>query len=102
MVVSLEPRITKSDLVDICKKYYIRKLSIFGSAALGTLTSESDIDILVEFDVRHVPGLFTVCHIENELSGLLGRKVDLRTPEDLSRYFRDEVVRDAVVQYEES
>jgi uncharacterized protein len=98
MTVTLEPRISKENLIDICKKYHIRKLSVFGSATRGDLTPESDIDILVTFDAEHIPGLLTVCHIENELTAMLGRKVDLRTPEDLSRYFREQVVRDAVVQ----
>jgi hypothetical protein len=101
MVALLQPHISQTELVEICKKYHIRKLSIFGSAARGAMTPKSDIDILVEFADEHTPGLLTVSHIENELSGLLGRKVDLRTPEDLSRHFRDDVVRDAVVQYEE-
>jgi uncharacterized protein len=59
-----------------------------------------DIDLLVEFDPAHMPNLFSVAAMEIELSDLLGgRKIDLRTPEDLSKYFRDEVVRTAQVQY---
>jgi len=60
----------------------------------------SDIDILVEFEPEHIPGLFGMARLERELSKLLGgRKVDLRTPEDLSRYFREEVLNEAEVQY---
>jgi len=67
----------------------------------GTDRPDSDVDLLVEFEPESIPGLLTVAQIEMELSGLLnGRKVDLRTARDLSRHFRDEVVRTAVVQYE--
>jgi predicted nucleotidyltransferase len=68
----------------------------------GDFGPESDIDFLVEFDSQHIPTLFDVAGMEIELSELLnGRKVDLRTPQDLSRYFRDEVVAHAEVQYAE-
>jgi uncharacterized protein len=62
---------------------------------------ESDIDFLLEFDPGHVPGLIEFTGMEIELSEMLGRKVDLRTAQDLSRYFRDEVVAQAEVQYAE-
>ena len=61
--------------------------------------SESDIDILVEFEPEHVPGLFGVARLERELSERFGRKVDLRTAEDLSRFFREEVVSTTRLQY---
>jgi uncharacterized protein len=65
-----------------------------------TARSDSDIDLLVEFDPGQVPGLLALASMELELSELVGgRRVDLRTAEDLSRYFRDEVVRTAEVQY---
>jgi uncharacterized protein len=60
---------------------------------------DSDVDVLVEFDEGHAPGFFGLARMEEELSTLFGRKVDLRTPQDLSRYFRDEVTRSAAVQY---
>jgi predicted nucleotidyltransferase len=60
----------------------------------------SDVDVLVEFEPGNVPGYFELVGMELELSEMLGRKVDLRTPEELSRYFRDEVVASAAVQYE--
>jgi hypothetical protein len=75
-------------------------LSLFGSALRGDFSEESDIDVLVEFEPGHAPGLLGMARLERELSRILGgRKVDLRTPEDLSRYFRDEVLREAEVQY---
>ncbi len=80
-------------IAEFCRRYHIRKLALFGSALRGDFRPDSDIDILVDFDPKHVPGLIRLAAIERELSSLLGgRKVDLRTPQDLSRYFRDEVV----------
>lgn len=88
-------------LAALCRRYQIRRLSLFGSTLKGTARPDSDVDLLVEFEPGATPGLLTMARIENELSPLLGgRKVDLRTAEDLSRYFRDEVVRSAEVQYD--
>ena len=76
-----------------------RRVILFGSVAHGDAGPDSDIDLLVEFDPEHIPSLFGIAGMEIELSELLGKKVDLRTAGDLSRYFRDEVVRMAEVQY---
>lgn len=84
----------------LCKRHRIRKLSLFGSQLKGTARPDSDIDLLVEFEPGADITLFDMARIEIELSNLLGgRRVDLRTAEDLSRYFRDEVVRSAEPQY---
>jgi predicted nucleotidyltransferase len=100
MTYSLEQKMPKDKLVDFCKKNYIKKLSLFGSALHGTLGPDSDIDLLVEFEEGHTPGLFSIVRMEMELAEALGRKVDLRTPGDLSRYFRDEVIRNAKLEYQ--
>jgi uncharacterized protein len=90
----------ESMLARFCERHHIRRLALFGSQLKGTARPDSDIDLLVEFDPAHIPGLFAIAGMELELSDLLGgRKVDLRTAGDLSRYFRDEVVRTAEVQY---
>jgi len=73
-------------------------LAFFGSALRSDLGPESDIDVLVEFEPGHTPGL-AFFQIQDELTALLGRRVDLNTPQFLSRYFRDEVLREAEVQY---
>ncbi|MBK6974205.1 MAG: nucleotidyltransferase family protein [Sterolibacteriaceae bacterium] len=87
-------------LARLCKQHHIRRLSLFGSQLKGCARPDSDIDLLVEFEPDARPTLFDMAQIEIELSQALGgRKVDLRTPQDLSRYFRDEVVRTAEVQY---
>jgi predicted nucleotidyltransferase len=85
-----------------CKKNYICKLSFFGSALKDDFRPDSEIDILVEFYPDHIPGLIKLSGMEIELSEILGRKVDLRTPQDLSRYFRQEVMSSAKVQYAEA
>jgi uncharacterized protein len=83
-----------------CEAHHIRRLALFGSQLKGTAGPDSDIDLLVEFDPAHTPGLIGLAAMEIELSELLGgRNIDLRTPEDLSRYFRDEIVRTSQVQY---
>jgi uncharacterized protein len=88
-------------LAAVCRHYRIRRLSLFGSTLSGAARPDSDVDLLVEFEPDARPSLITMAEIEVELSPLLnGRKADLRTAEDLSRYFRDEVVRAAEPQYE--
>ena len=88
-------------LAALCRSHRIRRLSLFGSVLHGTARPDSDVDLLVEFARGAKPGFLDLAKIEQELSGLLGgRRVDVRTAEDLSRYFREEVVREAEVQYE--
>lgn len=92
--------IRSSTLAEFCRRHHITRLSLFGSAQTGSNRPESDIDLLVEFEVGHEPGLIALAGMELELSELLaGKQVDLRTPLDLSRYFRDEVQAAAEVQY---
>jgi len=89
-------------LAAFCRRHKIRRLSLFGSTARGIARPDSDIDLLVEFAPDQHPGLIGLAGIEVELSDLLGGKsVDLRTVGDLSRYFREEVQRQAEVQYAE-
>ena len=84
----------------VCRRHYIRRLSLFGSVLTGAARPDSDVDLLVEFEPGRAPGLLGLAGIEAELSALLGgRRVDLRTARDLSRHFRAEVVRTAEVQY---
>jgi len=83
-----------------CRKNHIRKLSLFGSVLRNDFRQESDIDVLVEFEKNGVPGLLGISRMERELSNIFGgRKIDLRTPEDLSKYFRQQVLSTAEVQY---
>jgi len=99
MIMHPSLNLDKATLARFCETHHIRRLSLFGSRLEGTAKPDSDIDLLVEFDPKHIPGLLAIAGMEIELSELLGKKVDLRTAGDLSRYFRDEVVRMAEVQY---
>mgnify|MGYP000324317336 CR=1 FL=1 len=86
-------------LAEFCRRNHIRRLSLFGSILREDFRTDSDVDILVEFEPGKTPSLVTMVGLEMELSEKLGRRVDLRTPKDLSRYFRDEVLEGAVPQY---
>ena len=86
-------------LVDFCKRHQIKRLSLFGSVLREDFRPESDVDFLVEFEPDAAVGLIKLAQIEIELSNLIGRKADMRSPDDLSRYFRDEVLSEAQVQY---
>ncbi len=88
----------RQQLSQICQKYYVRKLSIFGSTLRGENRDDSDLDILVEFIPGHVPG-FAFARLQDELTAVLGRQVDLRTAFDLSRYFREDVLKEAQPLY---
>ena len=87
-------------IAQFCREHHIRRLALFGSVLRDDFSPESDIDVLVDFEKGHVPGLFGLARLERELSVVFGgRKVDLRTPEDISRYFRENVLAEAEVQY---
>ena len=91
--------IPKDQIAAFCEGHGIKRLSVFGSALRPDFGPDSDIDVLVEFEPDRIPGLFGFAGMELELTRMLGRKVDLRTPEDLSRYFRQEVLAEAQIQY---
>jgi hypothetical protein len=91
--------IPKDQLANFCRRHHIRRLSLFGSVLREDFRPDSDIDVLVEFEPGVKVGLIRLAGIELELSELFGRKVDLRTPADLSRYFRQDVLAVAEVQY---
>jgi predicted nucleotidyltransferase len=93
-------RIPQEKIADFCRRNHIRKLAFFGSVLRDDFRQDSDIDVLVEFDPAHIPG-FAFFTMEEELSKILGRKVELNTPSFLSRYFRDKVLAEAEVQYVE-
>jgi len=90
--------IPKNEIADFCRRHRIRKLALFGSVLRGDFRPDSDIDVLVEFEPGHVPGL-AFFGMQTELSHILGRKVELHTPNFLSRYFREQVLEEAEVHY---
>jgi len=91
--------IPQDQIEAFCRRHHIRRLAFFGSVVRDDFRPESDVDVLVEFEPGHVPGL-AFFRMQRELSDMLGRKVDLNTPQDLSRYYREEVLAEAEVVYD--
>ena len=92
--------IPRAQIDRFCEQHHVRRLAFFGSILTDRFRSDSDVDVLVEFEEGHVPGYLGLAGMELELGSLFHRKVDLRTPLELSRYFRDAVTASALVQYE--
>lgn len=90
--------VDREKIAGFCRKHHIRRLALFGSVLSDDFGPDSDVDVLVEFETGHVPGLSFIS-IEAELSTLLGRSVDLNTPGFLSPYIRDRVLSEAEEQY---
>jgi predicted nucleotidyltransferase len=99
--VSLRIEVPHEEIAAFCRRNHIRQLAFFGSVLRDDFGPDSDIDVLVEFEPGKVPGL-DFFGMQDELSELLGRKVDLHTPQDLSPYFRDEVLAEAEFHYVEA
>jgi predicted nucleotidyltransferase len=99
-MVTVPVQIRRDAIAAFCVRNHIRKLSLFGSVLTPRFNDESDVDMLVEFEPGLGPGLIGIAGMQIELYEMSGRKVDLRTLRDLSRFFRDEVVASAVPQYE--
>jgi len=85
-------------IADFCRRHHIRRLALFGSVLRDDFGPQSDVDVLVEFDPGHTPGL-AFFSMEEELSRIIGRKVDLNTSGFLSPYFRDRIEQESEVQY---
>jgi predicted nucleotidyltransferase len=95
----MKPTVPKPQLAEFCRRNHIRRLALFGSVLRDDFGPNSDIDVLVEFEPGHVPGLRFI-RLQDELSGLFGgRRVDLVTPKFLNHRIRDAVLRSAEVQY---
>lgn len=100
--VQAEPQIPvpRKQVAEVCQRYHIRTLALFGSVLREDFAAESDVDVLVEFEPGKTPGFFTLARIARELSPLFGgREIDIRTPNCLSPYFREEVVNTAYLVY---
>lgn len=96
---TLPIEIPKAEIAAFCQRHSIRRLSLFGSVLRDDFRPESDVDFLVEFEPGKTPGYIRLAGMEIELSEMIGWKADLRTAQELSKYFRDEVKAEAVVQY---
>lgn len=92
-------QIDRTKLEAFCRRYPVRRLSLFGSVIHGDFRPDSDVDVLVEFHSDAQIGYLKLVQMQMELEQIIGRSVDLRTPNELSRYFRDQVMREALVQY---
>ncbi|MEO7194032.1 MAG: nucleotidyltransferase family protein [Pseudonocardiaceae bacterium] len=99
--MELRPELQVADtvLAAFARRYGIARLALFGSVLRGDFNENSDVDLLVEFEPGHTPGLFALAAMERELEATIGRAVDLRTYHDLSRYFRDDVAASARIVY---
>ncbi len=91
--------LNEEKIESFCQKHHITYFALFGSVLTSKFTKESDVDILVKFDKKHIPHLFALVDMELELAALMGRMVDLKTPNDLSPYFRDDVLTQAKIIY---
>ena len=100
MTVNHQISIPQDELTAFCQQHHIRRLALFGSVLRDDFRDDSDVDVLVEFESDAVIDLFDIVEMEIALSAMLERKVDLRTPQDLSRLFRQRVVDTAVILYE--
>lgn len=97
---SLPIQLPQSEINKLCLQYYINKLSLFGSVLRDDFNPQSDVDILVEFQPGKTPSFFTLVDIQDRLENIIKRKVDLRTLPELSMYFRDRVLAEALVIYD--
>ena len=97
--MDLPIQIDREQIAAFCRKHHLTKLALFGSVLTDRFGPDSDVDELMEDGPENVPSLFDVVGMEDELREILGRKADMRPPRDVGRYFRDEVVRTAQVQY---
>ena len=99
MLKKLPIPVDKRKIQRFCSKHHITSLRLFGSVLTSKFTRKSDVDVLVEFDRKHIPTLFQFVDIEEELSELFGREVNLKTPGSLSRFFRNDVLSQAEYLY---
>ena len=95
----LRIKVPSEEIREFCRRNHLRRLSFFGSVLREDFRVDSDVDVLVEFEPGSSVGYLGLAAMEVELSEILGRRVDLRTPAELSRYFRDEVLAEAEAQY---
>lgn len=92
--------IPRERIAEFCRRHHILKLSLFGSVLRDDFGPESDVDVLVEFEHGARVGLIRLAGLEIELGAIIGRKVDLNTQGFLSKYYRDQILDEAEVQYD--
>jgi uncharacterized protein len=92
-------RVDRDEVAEFCRRHHIRRLAFFGSVLRDDFRSDSDVDVLVEFEPEYRLGLFELIRMQQKFSKMIGREADFRTPEDLGRYMRDRVMAESEVQY---
>jgi predicted nucleotidyltransferase len=97
--MAIKITVDHNKIAKFCDKHHIIKFAFFGSVLGEKFSSDSDVDVLVYFEPSHIPGLLGMAKMEMELSEILGRKADLRTPNDLSHLFREKVIHNSEVEY---
>ncbi len=97
--MSIAIDIPKAEIAAFCQRHHIRRLALFGSVLRDDFGPDSDVDVLVEFKPGHIPG-WDIVAMEDELSNILGRPVDLRTPEELSQHWRQRIIDSARIVHE--
>lgn len=97
--MSLHIQVNREQIADFCRRHHIRRFAFFGSVLRDDFRPDSDMDVLIEFDPVHIPGLFDLMRMQREFSQMVGREADFRTPDDLGRYIRDRVLSEAEVLY---
>ena len=97
--MSAHIRLDPEFIAEFCRRHHVQRLSLFGSVLTDRFRPESDVDFLIEFEPEDTPGFFALARMQFELEAVVGKPVDLRTPKDLSRHFREEVLQSAEVQY---
>jgi len=97
--MALPIKIDHESIAEFCRRNGIRRLSFFGSVLRDDFGPDSDVDVLVEFQPDSTPGYFGMARMDRDLTAIIGRKIDFRTPQELSRYFRDEVLAEAREEY---
>ncbi len=97
--MGLRIHVNREQIAEFCCRHHIRKFAFFGSVLRDDFRPDSDVDVLVEFDPAHIPGLFDLMRMQREFSQLVGREADFRTPDDLGQFIRSRVIAEAEVQY---
>lgn len=97
--MKLPIQINQDLIIEYCKRHHIASMALFGSVLTAQFKKSSDVDVLVEFEKDQAPGFFKFVDMEEELSSIIGRTVDLKTPNSLSRFFREDVLSKAKVIY---
>lgn len=97
--MSMRIKVDENKIAEFCRRHHIQKLSFFGSVLRDDFRTDSDVDVLVEYEPGYRLGMFDLIRMQQEFSKIIGREADFRTPEDLGQYMRSRVIAESEVQY---